>query len=442
MRPFRVLTLLLLLSAPPLTAQQEPALPEAPVRYETDLPSADFHRGRREALLGMLPPGAVAVVEGGAEPGGSVSDLQPFAQDPYLYYLTGTHEPGSALLLAPGGVDVDGRRVREILFVPPRDPARETWLGRRFGTERAEAELGVELALENDHLEEIVAGLSSGGGGPVLSLADPALKNALDVLRTTKTEEELRLLRRAIDITVEAHRAVLEAVEPGWAEYEIEALIEYVFARSGAERPGFPSIVGSGENAVILHYDTNRRTTEPGDLVVIDIGASYHGYTADVTRTIPVDGRFTEEQRRIYELVLRAQEAALAAVRPGASFGAPGQAAGQVLAKGLAELGLIRDARDIGGLSRFFPHGTSHYIGLEVHDVGTHGPLEPGQVITVEPGLYIPPAEDLDPKWWNIGVRIEDDVLVTEDGHEVLSAEAPKSVEEIEGAMQGAAAGG
>jgi len=212
--------------------------------------------------------------------------------------------------------------------------------------------------------------------------------------------------------------------------------VEYTFAREGAERPGFPSIVASGENGVLLHYDTNRRTTKAGDLVVVDVGASYHGYTADVTRTYPLRGAFTADQRRIYDIVLEAQKAGIDAVRPGAPFGAPGKAASQVLARGLAELGLIRGPSDIMGLSRFFPHGTSHYLGLDVHDVGTYEALAPGQVITVEPGLYIAPAEDVDPRWWNIGVRIEDDVLVTESGAEVLSQGAPKEPGEIEAAMR------
>jgi Xaa-Pro aminopeptidase len=251
-----------------------------------------------------------------------------------------------------------------------------------------------------------------------------------------KTAEEMVLLQRAIDITAEAHREVMRQVEAGWAEYEIEALLEYVFKREGSESPGFQSIVGSGENSVILHYETNRRTTEPGDVVVIDIGAEYHGYSADVTRTIPVDGRFSTEQRAIYEIVLAAQEAGIAATTAGSMFFAPHQAAAVVLARGLAELGLIRGPTDQAGLSRFFMHGTSHYLGLDVHDVGTNGPLLPGTVITVEPGIYIAASEDIDPKWWNIGVRIEDDVLVTQSGPVVLSAGAPRGVEEIETLMR------
>ena len=217
-------------------------------------------------------------------------------------------------------------------------------------------------------------------------------------------------------------------------EYEVEALLEYVFRRSGAEHPGFPSIVGSGENSVILHYESNRRPMEAGD-VVVDIGAELHGYTADITRTFPVSGRFSEEQRRIYELVLKAQEAGIAAVRAGAPFGAAHRAAYPVLARGLAELGLVDDPGDAAGVSRFFMHGTSHYLGLDVHDVGSPGPLRPGAVLTVEPGIYIAPAEDVDPRWWNIGVRIEDDVLVTEEGPVVLSTGAPKTVEAIEALM-------
>jgi Xaa-Pro aminopeptidase len=386
--------------------------------------------------MAALPPGSVAVVMGAAERGGSVDGLNAFVRSPDLYYLTGNEEPGASLLLAPGGVDIDGRPVREVLFVPPRSPGEEIWLGRRWGAERAQRELGVELALDNTRFDEVVGGLMSDSTHRFLTASDPTLRHALDALRMVKTEEELGLLRRAIDITVDAHGEVLNAVRPGWTEYEIEALLEYTFAREGAERPGFPSIVASGENALLLHYDTNRRTTEPGDLVVVDIGASYHGYTADVTRTYPVDGTFTPDQRRIYALVLEAQRAAIDAAEAGAAFGAPGNAASQVLARGLAEIGLLRDARDVAGLARFFPHGTSHYLGLEVHDVGTYGPLATGQVITVEPGIYIAPAEDLDPRWWNIGVRIEDDVLVTDRGPVVLSAAAAKDPDEIEGAMR------
>jgi Xaa-Pro aminopeptidase len=441
-------------------------LPEAPVRYEDDYLSADFHRGRRQELMDALPSGSLAVILGGIEEGGSIDDLAPFVQDPSLYYLTGSPEPGTALLLAPGGVEVDGATVHEILFVPPRSPDREIWTGRRFGPRRAEGRLGVELALPYDRFDEIVGTLAADSSRGVfttpppvaapprtmlarqamtLALAaqdrgapvdDETLQGLLNRMRMVKGAEEVRLLRRAASITADAHRAVLAQVRPGWKEYEIEALIEYIFAREGAERPGFPSIVGSGENSVLLHYDTNRRTTQTGDLVVMDIGASYHGYTADVTRTIPVSGSFTDDQRAIYDIVLEAQEAGIRAIRAGAPYSAPSRAAVAVLAKGLAKLGLIDGPMDMAGLQRFFPHAVGHYLGLEVHDVGTYGTLEPGVVVTVEPGIYIRPSEDVDPRWWNLGVRIEDDVLVTDGDPEVLSAGAPKDPGEIEALMR------
>jgi Xaa-Pro aminopeptidase len=273
---------------------------------------------------------------------------------------------------------------------------------------------------------ELLAGRSEG----------TALRIALNDFRTTKTEEELALLRRAIDITADAHREVMRQVRPGWAEYQIEALVEYTFKRNGSEYPGFPSIVGSGENSTILHYETNRRTTEPADVVVIDIGAEYHGYTADVTRTIPLSGRYSPEQRAIYEVVYAAQEAGIRASRAGNDFRAPHNAAAQVLAEGLARLGLISSPNDMAGLRRFFMHGTSHYLGLDVHDVGNYGPLTTGTVITVEPGIYIAAADDIDPKWWNIGVRIEDDVLITDGDPIILSAAAPRQIDEVEALMQ------
>ena len=258
----------------------------------------------------------------------------------------------------------------------------------------------------------------------------------LDELRAIKSDEEMTVLRRAIDITAEAHREVMQQVEAGWAEYEIEALVEYTFKRSGSEQPGFNSIVGSGENSTILHYMTNRRVTEAGDVVVIDIGAEVHGYSADVTRTIPVSGTYSPEQRTIYELVYRAQEAGIQATRAGNAFFASNSEASRVLAEGLAELGLISSASDAGGLRRFFMHGTSHYLGLDVHDVGSYGPLRAGEVVTIEPGIYIPAAEDIDPKWWNIGVRIEDDVLVTDGDPVILSAGAPRHIDDVEALMR------
>lgn len=529
MRVFSGLLLAALL-AWPLQAQ-EPTIPEAPVRYDADLLPPAFHQSRRALVLQQLPEDAVAVVfSAPVQVRENDVDFE-YRQNSDLLYLTGTTEPGSVLLLAPGGIPVDGTTVTELLLVPPRSALTETWVGRRFGPARAEAQLGIAKAVSHEQFENVLRDLLADGrriyhtalpegvapgsdlgqqlaffrtttepltidgnfmGQRMLELMlttdDPAmfarlqkvapgrvevdalpdallheaydaflaadsfeawqtwkhqhlrerpdgaiLPRILMALRMEKTEEELRLLQRAIDITVAAHREAMRSVEPGMHEYEAEALVEYVFKRNGAQDPGFPSIVGSGENSVILHYNTNRRPMQAGDLVVIDIGAEVHGYTADVTRTLPVSGRFTAAQRTIYDLVLKAQRAGIAAAEAGRPFGAPGQVARRVIADGLRELGLIQTEDDV---RHFFMHGTSHYLGLWVHDVGDYGTLAPGQVITVEPGIYISPSPDVDPQWWHIGVRIEDDVLITADGPVNLSDTAPRTADAIEALMQ------
>lgn len=438
-------------------AAQPAELPaEPPVRYDEDLLLPSFHENRRAAVLEALPENAVALFFSAPERNRENDVDFEYRQSSDLYYLTGTQEPETVLLLAPGRIAVDGERVRELLLVPPRTSYSDVWLGRRFGADQAQAELGLERAVSNERYAEIVAPLLENerivvfhGPLPQDAPAESGLAEQVDLLlehgggrdlsgllqelRMQKTEEELLLLQRAIDITTAAHREAMRSLEPGMHEYELEALIEYLFRRGGAEHPGFPSIVGSGENSVVLHYNTSRRRMEADDVVVIDIGAEYHGYTADVTRTLPVDGTFSPEQRAIYELVLRAQEAGIEAARAGRPFGAPDQAARRVIAEGLRELGLLGSGEDV---QRFFMHGTSHYLGLFVHDVGDYGPLRPGQVITVEPGIYIRPAPDIDPKWWNIGVRIEDDILITEDAPVNLSSAAPRAVEEVERLMQ------
>lgn len=519
-----VVFLMTFAGAPALVAQTK--IPEPPVRYDADYLPASFHQQRRTLLMEALPENAVAVLF--SAPEGS----DPYVQQRDLYYLTGSKEPNTVLLLAPSGIDVDGSSETEVLFVPPRTRYSDVWLGRRFGVEGAETVLGMDRALSIERFEDVLEsvatnpsirffhlqrpeGVVSGSGleeqleafethaRPLSSVIDGSLRrevffalgtdaqrrfervqsmlrdrlgerqttgfarelldaflnatsheewtewrnenvhsrfadgttlrSILSEHRMTKTADELELMQKAIDITAEAQREVGRALEPGMREYEIQALLEYVFMREGSERPGFSSIVGSGENSIILHYSSNRRQMEAGDVVVVDIGASYRGYTADVTRTLPVGGTFNSEQRAIYEIVLAAQEAGIEATRAGNAFGAPGQAATMVIADGLLELGLIQEPQQV---RRFFMHGTSHYLGLEVHDVGDYGELAPGQVITVEPGIYIEPADDIDSRWWNIGVRIEDDVLVTDADPFVMSFSAPKAVDEIEALMR------
>jgi Xaa-Pro aminopeptidase len=259
-----------------------------------------------------------------------------------------------------------------------------------------------------------------------------ALSAMLDEMREVKTPEEMKHLRQAIRISAVGQQEVMKAMKPNMTEMEVQGLHEFVYRKYGSEFEGYPSIVGAGNNACVLHYTVNDKPRLGNDLVLMDCGAEYHGYTADVTRTIPATGKFTTEQRQIYELVLAAQQAGFEQCKPGNAFGAPGEAAQKVIADGLLKLGIIKDAKET---RRYFPHGTSHYLGLDVHDRGTYGPLRAGNVITVEPGIYIPENSPCDKKWWNIGVRIEDDVLITDKGWENLSKDAPRTVAEIETLM-------
>jgi Xaa-Pro aminopeptidase len=225
----------------------------------------------------------------------------------------------------------------------------------------------------------------------------------------------------------------MRALKPGMHEYDAQAIGEYVFKRNGAEYVGYPSICGGGENSCILHYESNRRPLAGGDVQLNDMAAEYHGYSADVTRTIPVNGKYSEAQKAIYELVYKAQEVGFAACKPGNDFKAPDKAAKEIIQKGLVDLGIIKDEKDF---STYFMHGTSHYLGLDTHDAGSYGSLKAGNIITVEPGVYIPEGSPCDPKWWNIGVRIEDDILITEKGYENLSASSPRTVEAVEAMMK------
>ncbi len=257
------------------------------------------------------------------------------------------------------------------------------------------------------------------------------LDGYMDQLRETKSAEELRLLRKAVDVSCVGQVEVMKAMRPGMSESEIQGIHEFVFKKYGSEYEGYPSIVGAGQNGCILHYIENNKPKVGNELVLMDLGAEYHGYTADVTRTIPANGKFSEEQAAIYNIVLEAQEAGFKECKVGNQFWAPHMAAQEVINKRLAELGIIK----AGERHSYFPHGTSHYLGLDVHDRGTGGAFKAGTVITVEPGIYIPEGSPCDEKWWGIAVRIEDDILITADGWENLSARAPRTVEEIERVM-------
>ncbi|UCD25508.1 MAG: aminopeptidase P N-terminal domain-containing protein [Gemmatimonadota bacterium] len=426
------------LLAAPVAAQVPGELPE-PV---SELPGAgrpvaiEAHQARRNALLDRVGAGVIVV------PAASQRDLEQrviqdndFRQDDYFFYLTGVETPDAWLLLSLSG---DGER-DVILYLPERNPGREQWTGRKLGPGKDAVRLtGIDdvRKLDTEHLIRDIEAAISQTSGPLYT-TDPSLGvtaglahgsmrpviPVLDSMRVVKDSVEIAALRRAIYVTTEAHKAAMRTARPGMYEYQLEATIEYTFRNLGADRVGFPSIVGSGPNSTVLHYDVNRRQMEEGDLVVMDIGAEYGQYTADVTRTIPVGGQYTRRQSEVYNLVLNTQRAVLEAIKPGTTVRELNRVARSYLAQ---------NSRNICGAQsceRYFIHGLSHWLGMRVHDVGDYSlPLEPGMVLTIEPGLYIPGE--------NLGVRIEDDILVTETGYEVLSIGAPKTIEEIERLMQ------
>ena len=379
------------------------------------------YRTRRHQLAEELDG---AIVLFAAQP----IDLVEYEQENNFYYLTGFDEPDAILL-----IDATEEEPREFLFLPPRDPDQERWTGVKLGpgpvgVERTGMETVEALGEFSSRLEHVLENTDT-----VYTLTDNEadlerlqaiapradyedIAPAIGELRMVKSETELAFLEKAIEFTMKAHEAAAPIIRPNAWEYEIEGIIEYEFRRNGAERPSFPSIIGSGPNATILHYNRNDRRMLDGDMVVVDIGAEYSGYAADITRTYPVNGKFTERQREIYQIVLDAQKAALARVRPGARMNGPDSIHAAA-----------REYIESKGYGDYFTHGTSHYIGLYVHDVGdTRTPLEPNMVLTVEPGIYIPEE--------NIGVRIEDDVVVTESGYRMLS-DFPREIEEIEALM-------
>ncbi|HUP00891.1 MAG TPA: aminopeptidase P N-terminal domain-containing protein [Gemmatimonadota bacterium] len=394
----------------------------------------------------------------------------PYRQDSDFYYVTGFTEPGAVAVLRPGAPEGE----RFVLFVRPHDVAAEIWTGHRAGVEGALENYEADRAYGIDSLDLVIPRYLQGVDRLYFDFSKDhpwahteALQGfrawadttgaqilgtdaIVNELRLIKGPEEIALLQEAIDITVDAQRAAMAAIVPGMFEYEVEALIEYVFRKRGSPRVGFNSIIGSGPNATILHYEENDRRMEADDMVVMDIGAEWAYYTADVTRTVPVDGEFSPQEAAIYQIVLDAQTAAMDIVRPGATIREIHVEAVEVVTEGLIREGLlegtVRENIESGAYRRFFMHATSHWLGLDVHDVGPYeappgaGPriLEPGMVFTIEPGVYIAEGmEGVDPKWWGIGVRIEDDVLVTESGYRNLSAGAPREIEAIEAIMVG-----
>ncbi len=428
-----------------------------------------FAEHRRRALEAMDPDGVMLLF--GARHRLRNADAEyPYRQHSDVFYLSGWRDPDVVLVLRPGA------EAPAVMFVQPRDPEREVWTGWRPGPEGAVQSFGADEAHPISELDERLPGLLTGrrvlyyealidaerdaqvrgalararrparaGHRPLpRSIVHPG--EVLHELRLHKSEAELALLRRAAAITAEAHLAAMAMTRPGVREYELEAEINYTFRRLGGEGPGYGSIVGGGHNACVLHYVANRDILVDGDLVLVDAGCEYALYTADVTRTWPVSGRFSPAQRALYELVLAAQRAAIDAARPGSPFEGVHRAAVAVLAEGLIRLGLLEGSPEQvieeETYRRYYMHNTSHWLGLDVHDVGDYSRdgasriLEPGMVLTVEPGLYIDPEDEQAPEIYRgIGIRIEDDVLVTAGDPEVLTAAIPSAVADVEAAV-------
>jgi Xaa-Pro aminopeptidase len=423
---------------------------------------------RRKQLMQMMHDNSVAILPSAPTLVRNRDVEHGFRQDSDFQYLSGFNEPESVIVLIPG------RKQGEfVMFCRDRDPLKETWDGRRHGPEGAVEQFGADDAYPIDHLEDILPGLMEDresvyytiGLNPsfdkhVLKCVNDlrgqsrrgarapyefvSLEYLLHDMRLYKSREELSLMRKAAKISVQAHINAMKACRPGMMEFELEAEFLFEFKRNGADW-AYSSIVGGGENGCILHYTENNAVLNDKELVLIDAGAEYQGYAADITRTFPVNGRFTVAQREIFDIVLEAQEAAFAQVRPGNHWNDPHHAAVKALTRGMVEIGLLkgRTAQLIkdGSYRKYYMHRTGHWLGMDVHDVGDYKVddnwrmLEPGMVLTVEPGLYIPAGIRGARRWWNIGVRIEDDLAVTRDGYELLTKGLPRTADEIEATM-------
>ena len=422
---------------------------------------------RREVLSRRLK-GGVAIVPTAPERMRNRDSDYPYRFDSYFYYLTGFGEPESVFVL------VGGKNPRAILFCREKNPERELWDGVRCGPRAARKTYGFDETWPIETLDEklpqllankdsvyyptgmdaswdtrVIGWVNQVRGQARSGVSAPGdirdIRVILDEMRLIKDDHEIGVMRRAAAISAAAHCRAMQATRPGRMEFEIEAELLHEFRRNGSQFPAYSSIVAGGANACILHYRENDARLKRGDILLIDAGCELHGYASDITRSFPVDGRFSKAQREIYELVLAAQAAAIKSVRPGKSWQAPHDAAVRVLVRGFIKLGLckgsVSDVIASGDYRRFYMHRTGHWLGLDVHDAGEYKQdgawktLRPGMVLTVEPGCYIRPAPNVPKQYWNIGIRIEDDVLVTKTGCEVITAAAPKTVAQIEALM-------
>ncbi len=430
----------------------------------------DEYARRRAALLQQLPQNSVALVSASHLKTRNRDAEYAFRQDSDFYYLTGFNEPDALLLLIPGRAEGEF-----VLFCPPRDPQMEIWTGYRAGPEGCVRDFGADQAFALEELEQQMPRLLDGVHRLYYALgSDEALDtrvrgwlnqvraqsrqgaqapeelvlldNLLHEQRLFKSAAELDVMRRAADISAEAHCRAMRLSRPGLYEYQLEAEITGYCMQQGARFQAYSPIVGGGANGCILHYIDNSAELKDGDLVLIDAGCELDNYASDITRTFPVNGRFSPQQRALYQLVLDTQLACIDAMQPGVLWNRIHDLSVELLTEGLIELGLLQGERDAlieaGAYRRFYMHRIGHWLGMDVHDVGQYKldgewrPLQPGMVMTIEPGLYVAPDDDsVAPEWRGIGIRIEDDVLVTEQGPDVLTAAVPKTIADIEALM-------
>jgi len=435
-----------------------------------------IHRARRRALLAQMHAqsgGGLAILPTAPEYARNRDSLYPYRYDSYFHYVSGFPEPEAVVALVAGK---DGSASdRHILFCRDKNAEREIWDGFRYGPDAAREIFGFDEAHAIAELDNMLPDLAADQpalftplglfapwdkkvtgllnevrGRARTGVASPEeivdVRQPLDALRLVKDEHELKLMRRAAEISAGAHRRAMESTRVGWYEYQVEAELLHEFLRHGAQAVAYPSIVAGGANACVLHYRDNNRQLQENELLLIDAGCEFHGYASDITRTFPAGGRFTGPQKDIYELVLASQLACLDAVRPGADFHDYHQVAERVLAQGYIDLGLCKatlgEVLENGSYEQYYMHRAGHWLGLDVHDAGLYRvkgssqKLAPGMVLTVEPGTYIRPADNVPEHFWDIGVRIEDDVLVTASGIDNLTAAAPKTVADVEAACR------
>lgn len=416
------------------------------------------YQKRRTALLNQLPANSVALIPSAPKKMRTETAEYPYRQNNDFYYLTGFCEKNALLVL------IAGSSPQTILFCEPKDPEIECWEGERLGVEKAVETLGVskaysylqcaEILPSLVHQKTIYAHLATLNQLPWLKEIlnnlhidlGESISAMIAEMRVIKSPEEIALMQKAVDISVSAHLAGMCSVRPGRYEYQLAALYEFIFAKNGAQAPAYNSIVGGGKNACVLHYVKNNAIFMPGDLVLVDAAAEYEGYAADITRTFPVSGKFSGPQRDLYQIVLAAQQDAIATMKSGSDFKQMQYAAVRTLTQGLIDLGILKGSLDDNIEQKtyrtYYMHSAGHWLGLDVHDVGKYQqhehqrPFEPNMTMTIEPGLYMSPNEHLDEQWWNIGIRIEDDVRITEDGCDILSKSLVKSIEGIEALMR------